>query len=164
MVPVIIFTLGLCVAIIKCIPTALANCAKRAIGISTSLPAVIIKSANSSTTKTIKGKNWCPFSGFNLRAVNLSLYSLIFLQPASFNKSYLLSISIHNAFSVLITFLVSVIMASCSPGSFAKKCFSMTRYKLNSTFFGSTKTNFNCEGCFLYNKETKIAFKPTDLP
>ena len=56
MVPVIIFTEGRCVAIIKCIQTARANCAKRAMGISTSLPAVIIKSANSSTTKTMNGK------------------------------------------------------------------------------------------------------------
>ena len=53
MIPVITFTDGLCVATIKCIPIALANCAKRAIGVSTSLPAVIIKSANSSITKTI---------------------------------------------------------------------------------------------------------------
>ena len=51
--PVITFTDGLCVAIIKCIPMARANCANRAIGTSTSLPAVIIKSANSSTTRTI---------------------------------------------------------------------------------------------------------------
>ena len=35
---------------------------------------------------------------------------------------------------------------------------------LNSTFFGSTSTNFNSAGCFLYNKEVIIAFKPTDLP
>ena len=53
MVPVITFTEGLCVAIIKCIPTALANCAILATGVSTSLPDVIIKSANSSITNTI---------------------------------------------------------------------------------------------------------------
>src|SRR5690606_29142551 len=53
MVPVIIFTDGRWVAITKCMPTARASCARRAIGVSTSLPAVIIKSANSSTTRTI---------------------------------------------------------------------------------------------------------------
>ena len=52
-VPVIIFVVGLCVAIIKWIPIALASWASRAIGVSISLPAVIIKSANSSITKTI---------------------------------------------------------------------------------------------------------------
>ena len=39
--------------IIKCMPTALANCANLAIGVSISFPAVIIKSANSSITKII---------------------------------------------------------------------------------------------------------------
>ena len=35
---------------------------------------------------------------------------------------------------------------------------------LNSTCLGSTITNFNSAGCFLYSKEVIIAFKPTDLP
>ena len=51
--PVITLTDGLWVAIIKWIPIALASCANLAIGVSTSFPAVMIKSANSSTTKTI---------------------------------------------------------------------------------------------------------------
>ena len=49
--PVITFTEGLCVATIKCIPIARANCASRAIGVSISFPAVIMRSANSSMTK-----------------------------------------------------------------------------------------------------------------
>ena len=52
-VPVMILTEGRWVAMIKWIPIARANWAKRAIGVSTSLPAVMIKSANSSTTKTM---------------------------------------------------------------------------------------------------------------
>ena len=35
---------------------------------------------------------------------------------------------------------------------------------LNSTFLGSTITNFNCDGCFLYKSDVIMAFKPTDLP
>ena len=51
--PVITFTEGLCVAIIRCIPTARDNCANLAKGVYTSFPAVIIKSANSSITRTM---------------------------------------------------------------------------------------------------------------
>ena len=29
---------------------------------------------------------------------------------------------------------------------------------------GTTQNNFNSAGCFLYNKEVTMAFKPTDLP
>ena len=50
-VPVIMFVVGLCVAIIRWIPTALDSWASLAMGISISLPAVIIRSANSSMTK-----------------------------------------------------------------------------------------------------------------
>ncbi len=89
-------------------------------GVSTSLPAVIIKSANSSITKTIYGKNWCPSLGFNFRALNFVLYSFMFRTIADFNKSYLLSISIHKEFRVLTTLVVSVIMASSVSGNFAK--------------------------------------------
>ena len=35
---------------------------------------------------------------------------------------------------------------------------------MSSTFLGSTKTNFTSAGCFLYNKEVKTAFNPTDFP
>ena len=55
-IPVMTFTEGLCVAMMRWIPTALASCARRAIGCSTSLPAVMIKSANSSTTSTMYGR------------------------------------------------------------------------------------------------------------
>ena len=57
-----------------------------------------------------------------------------------------------------------MIIASSSSGILARKCFSSEAYKFNSTFLGSTKTNFNCEGCFLYNNEVIIAFSPTDFP
>ncbi len=85
--PVITLALGRCVANMTWMPIARAFWASRAIGVSTSLPAVIIKSANSSTMTTIYGMNLCPFSGLRTLEVNLALYSLIFLTPAIFNRS-----------------------------------------------------------------------------
>ena len=54
-VPVMMLTDGRWVAMIRWMPMARASCAKRAMGVSTSLPAVMIKSANSSTTSTMYG-------------------------------------------------------------------------------------------------------------
>ena len=51
--PVITSTDGLCVAIIRCIPQALAFWARRQIDVSTSCEATIIRSASSSTITTI---------------------------------------------------------------------------------------------------------------
>ena len=56
MTPVMMFVEGRCVAIIMWMPTARASWAMRAIGVSTSLPAVMIRSANSSTTTTMYGR------------------------------------------------------------------------------------------------------------
>ena len=53
--PVITFTDGLCVAMIRWIPAALASCARRQIASSTSPGATIIRSASSSTIMTICG-------------------------------------------------------------------------------------------------------------
>src|SRR5690606_41748517 len=78
MIPVIRFTEGRWGAIIRCIPMARANCASLAIGVSTSLPAVIIKSANSSMTKTIYGRNSWPLLGFNIVVLTFALYFLMF--------------------------------------------------------------------------------------
>ncbi len=50
--PVMILVVGRWVAIIRWIPTARASCAKRAIGVSISRPAVMMRSANSSTITT----------------------------------------------------------------------------------------------------------------
>ena len=61
-----------------------------------------------------------PESGFNFLCLNLVLYSFMFLHIAFFNISYLLSISMHNEFKVLITALLSVIIASSVSGSLAK--------------------------------------------
>ena len=46
-------------------------------------------------------------------------------------------------------FFVSVIIASASPGSLARKCLSIVLKSVNSTFLGSTRINFTCDGCFL---------------
>ncbi len=55
-------------------------------------------------------------------------------------------------------------MASSSEAILARKCFSSFEYKVSSTFFGSTSTNFSSAGCFLYRSEVMMAFKPTDFP
>ena len=56
MTPVMTSTEGRCVAMIRWIPAARAFCASRWMRNSTSLPAVIIRSASSSTTTTICGR------------------------------------------------------------------------------------------------------------
>ena len=53
MLPVIIFVVGRWVAITMCMPTARASCAIRAIGSSISLPAVMMRSPNSSMMTTM---------------------------------------------------------------------------------------------------------------
>ena len=60
-IPVITSTDGLCVAITKCIPAALAFCANLQIASSTSFAATIIKSANSSMIITVCGNFGSPF-------------------------------------------------------------------------------------------------------
>lgn len=83
---VITSTDGLCVAIIRCIQTALAICAILAIDDSTSfLFQLIMRSASSSITITIYGS----FSDFETLALN----SFRFLAFAFVARSYLLSIS-----------------------------------------------------------------------
>ena len=52
-IPVMTFTDGRCVATMRWIPMARASCAIRAIGCSTSLPAVMMRSANSSMSTTM---------------------------------------------------------------------------------------------------------------
>ncbi len=54
--PVMTSTEGRCVATIRCNPTARASCARRQMRGSTSSPQVIIRSANSSMTITMRGK------------------------------------------------------------------------------------------------------------
>jgi len=53
MVPVMMLVVGRWVAMIMCMPTARAFCAMRAMGISISLPAVMMRSPNSSMTTTM---------------------------------------------------------------------------------------------------------------
>ena len=48
--------------------------ASLAIGVSISLPAVMIRSANSSITNTIYGKYLCPLFGFNFLDINFVLH------------------------------------------------------------------------------------------
>src|SRR5690606_11037558 len=67
-------------------------------------------------------------------------------------------------FRVVITLLLSVMMASSESGSLAKKWRSILLYRVNSTFLGSTKMNFTSAGCFLYSREVITALRPTDFP
>ena len=53
--PVITFTEGRCVAMTRCMPAARASCARRQMRSSTSFLQVIIRSANSSITITMRG-------------------------------------------------------------------------------------------------------------
>ena len=85
--PVITSTEGLCVAITKCIPAALAFCANLQIASCTSLEATIIKSASSSIIINICGNLGIPSLSAN------SLYPSIFLTFFCANKLYLFSIS-----------------------------------------------------------------------
>ena len=61
--PVMTSTLGRWVAITRCMPAALASCARRLMASSTSLGLVIIRSASSSMIMTI----WGIFSSFGSR-------------------------------------------------------------------------------------------------
>ena len=87
-IPVITSTDGLCVAITRCIPAALAFCANLHIESSTSLEETIIKSANSSIIITICGN----FS-VEPSLSSSSLYPFISLTFLLANKLYLFSIS-----------------------------------------------------------------------
>ena len=82
MMPVMTFTEGRCVAMIRCMPTARAICARRTMYSSTSLRATIIRSASSSMTITMCGmySRWRPIdlagaarlSSFALYAVDVA--------------------------------------------------------------------------------------------
>ena len=87
--PVMTSTLGRWVARIKWIPAARAFWARRAISSSIFLPAVIIKSANSSTTTTINGSfsNGSGFSGVRLNGLPIfspraAASAIFWLKPA----------------------------------------------------------------------------------
>ncbi len=66
-IPVITSTDGLCVAITRCIPAALAFCANLHIESSTSLEETIIKSANSSIIITIGGTISCLITSYTFK-------------------------------------------------------------------------------------------------
>ena len=61
-----------------------------------------------------------PSSGFKVFDINFELYSFMFLAIAFFNNSYLLSISLHKEFNVLITLSLLIIIAFSESGSFAR--------------------------------------------
>ena len=142
---------GLCVAITKCIPAALAFCANLHIASSTSFAATIIKSANSSTIITICGKVPCP-SSFSIAL----LYPLISLTPLAANKLYLLSISCTAQASAPAAFLGSVTTG-------INKC-GIPLYTDNSTTLGSTITIFTSLGFALYIILEIIVFIHTLFP
>ena len=150
-IPVITSTDGLCVAIIKCIPAALAFCAKRQIESSTSFAATIIKSANSSIIINICGNFPTP-SSFSINA----LYPFKSLTPFCANKLYLLSISCTAHANAPAAFLGSVTTG-------INKC-GIPLYTDNSTTFGSTITSFTSLGFALYIILVIIVFIQTLFP
>ena len=96
--PVITSTEGRCVASIRCIPAALAFCARRRIASSTSTLATIIKSASSSIMITING----------IFSSACSLKLLISRTWLSANALYLRSISATAQCRAEAAFLLSV--------------------------------------------------------
>ncbi len=111
MIPVSTSTDGLCVASIRCIPAALAICARRVNATSTSLEATIIRSASSSIIMTMRGSfcNPSSSSGFFSFSI-LLLYCFMFLAFFSESSSYLLSISRtaqKSAFVAFFTFITT---------------------------------------------------------
>ena len=141
---------GLWVAITKCIPAALAICARRHIASSTSLAATIIKSANSSIIITICGKRGSPaFSA-------ASLYPFMSLTFLLANKLYLFTISCTAHASAPAAFLGSVTTG-------INKC-GIPLYTDNSTTFGSTISNFTSLGFALYKMLVISVFIQTDFP
>ncbi len=94
--PVMTSTDGRCVAMTRCIPAALAICARRHMASSTSLGAAIIRSASSSMITTICGI-WSigsPFSFLKPREAASVLYALRSLTLLAAKILYLLSISV----------------------------------------------------------------------
>ena len=102
--PVITSTEGLCVAISRCMPAALASAASLDIYVSTSFDATIMSSASSSITKRTSGR--CSTSGLFLY---FSLKLLISLTWPSSKSLYLLCISITAQLRAPAAFLGSVI-------------------------------------------------------
>jgi len=131
--PVITSTDGRWVAIIKCIPAALAFWANLQIESSTSFAATIIKSANSSIIITICGNVPVP-SSFSANA----LYPFKSLTPFCANTLYLLSISCTAHAKAPAAFLGSVTTG-------INKC-GIPLYTESSTTLGSTITNFTSLG------------------
>ena len=149
--PVITSTEGLCVAITKCIPAALAFCARRQIDSSTSFAATIIKSASSSIIITIWGS--FPISPSFSTAW---LYPFKSLTPFSANKLYLLSISWTAHAKAPAAFLGSVTTG-------ISKC-GIPLYTESSTTLGSTITSFTSLGFALYIILVIIVLIHTDFP
>ena len=131
--PVMTSTEGLCVAIIRCIPAALAICARRQILSSTSFGEAIIRSASSSIIITICGiKSDSPFSAF------IALKPFISLTECSAKELYLASISLTAQLRAPAAFLGSVTTGIIRCG--------IPLYTLSSTTLGSTRISFTSSG------------------
>ena len=149
--PVITSTEGLCVAITKCIPAALAFWASLQIDSSTSFAATIIKSASSSIIITICGN--LPISPSFSTAW---LYPFKSLTPFSAKRLYLLSISWTAQAKAPAAFLGSVTTGINRWG--------IPLYTESSTTFGSTITSLTSLGLALYIILVIIVFIQTDFP
>ena len=165
MIPVMILTEGRCVAMMRWMPMALANCAKRAMGISTSLPVLSLSDLQIVDYKyTNVREGICGLqSGLNLLATNFSLYSWMFLCTRCFEQ---VVTAIHfNTQAVEGVKLPDVLLkwallrwveaeARCSKLAYGNKF---------CTFLGSTKPALPVKGV-LYSSDIKTVLMPTDFP
>jgi len=108
--PVMTSTDGLCVAMTRCIPAALASCESLTIASSTSPWATIIRSASSSTMTTICGilVSFSPSAPAITAFSTLSLYPCILRTLCSAKSWYLLVISMTAQLSAPAAFFGSV--------------------------------------------------------
>ena len=106
--PVMTSTEGLCVAMIRWMPAALASCASRQIAVSTSFLATIIRSASSSTMTTILESTFSFSPASSPLALTSALYPLRSLVPDFAKSAYLRSISATAQLRAADAFLTSV--------------------------------------------------------
>ena len=136
-------TLGRWVAMIQCSPTALASWAILAMGIS-SLPAVMIRSANSSIPQhdIRQVTHALPF-GLSFFRMNLALYSLMF-RTWAFRSSQVSCIPSQWLGVQGIDHLAGICWMMALPHQALVGVFVDN----TNSIFGDPPSNFNCDGCF----------------
>ena len=145
------------VAMIRCMPMARASWARRAIGISfLCLPSWSGRRTHRSPEQWMAGTG-VPFRGLSLRAKFLIIFFDI---PAAGFFQQVVPVIHFNAQRVqCMDHLLGIgddrpLHWATWPENASRSC---GKYSI-PLFLGSTSTNFNCEGCFEYSSDTRIAF------